>query len=73
MPWLVSLIEDAKSSEMCIARYSHDKLWDRCKDMDAAIGALKGIVPWNANRYVNFQSVPKTSKTGVVHVAFLNS
>ena len=53
--------------DYCIAR-----CFDRYKDLDAAIGALKFVVPWHGSGYVNFQATPKTSKTGTVHPSFLS-
>ena len=71
LPWLAQLIDAAKLSDVSIAQLLHDRFWMHYKhDVDAAIGALKGVVPWAPSGYVNFQSQPKTSKSGTVHVSF---
>ena len=41
-------------------------------NLEAAFLASKGFVPFNPSGYVNFETIPKTSRTGIAHPCFFS-
>ena len=70
--FLQNVFEKSKASQQSMAQQLLSEIKVSFGDLDNYLSTVKEVVPMNENAgYVNFRSVPKTSKKGNVHVTFL--